>query len=55
MNTFALILCLIAIVLFLAHTVKRTRHAWQLPLGLAFFAAAFAIQLVFNSGPAITH
>lgn len=53
MNTFALILCAIAVVVFVIDVIKA--RPWQIPLGLALFAAAFIVQLVFNSGPFVTH
>lgn len=54
MNTFALILALVAVLLFLATMHPKARY-WFLPLGLACFAASFIVQLVFNAGPFVTH
>lgn len=55
MNTFALILAAAAIVVFLVNAVKKWTRPWQLPLGLALFVAAVAVQFVFVHGPSFTH
>lgn len=52
MNVVALIIAIVAVLLFLAGCRKAAEY-WLLPLGLALFAASFIVQLVWAAHPVV--
>lgn len=43
MNTVAIVLAILAIVVFLAAAIKDLARSWMIPLGLALFAASYLL------------
>lgn len=54
MNVVALIVAIVAVLLFLAAALKAPQP-WLLPLGLALFVAAFIVQLVWVANTISAH